>query len=114
MKLVFDIDGVLCDEYHPDVNQRTPYTNRIRTVNDYYDSGHTIIIFTSRGMNSCNDDAIASDLKYRAITEAQLAKWGVKYHALFFGKPNADVYIDNKNMLLEDFFEYPTQPWTDR
>jgi hypothetical protein len=113
MKMVFDIDGVLCDEYHPDVNHRHPYIDRINTVNQFYDNGHTIVIYTSRGMNSCNDDAVASDLKYRSITEKQLAGWGLKYHSLFFGKPNADIYVDNKNLLLQDFFDQPSQPRSD-
>ncbi len=105
MKIVFDIDGVICDEYHPDVSQRQPYPNRIDFINNLFRDGHEIIIFTSRGMKSTGDDPIASDLKYREITEKQFANWGLKYHKLFFGKPNADVYIDNLNVLMEDFFK---------
>ena len=105
MQLVFDIDGVLCDEYHPDVNHRNPYMDRIEHINNLYYEGHDIIIYTSRGMRSTGNDPVASDLKYRALTETQLACWGLKYHKLFFGKPNADVYMDNKNATLEDFFK---------
>jgi hypothetical protein len=105
MRLVFDIDGVLCDEYHPDMGHRQPYVERIAKVNRLYDEGNEIIIFTSRGMRSTNGDQTASDLKYRDFTEKQLAGWGLKYHKLYFGKPNADAYIDNLNLSHEEFFE---------
>jgi hypothetical protein len=107
MKIVIDIDGTLCDESDPDMSKRTPYLERIAKLKVLYYAGNTIIIYTSRGMNSTSDDPIASDLKYRKFTEDQLSSWGVKYHKLVFGKPNADVYIDNKNCLLEDFFQEP-------
>lgn len=29
-------------------------------------------------------------------TKKQLNKWGLKYHKLFFGKPAADYYVDDK------------------
>lgn len=105
MRIVIDIDGTLCDEDHQDMVLRQPYRNRINRINELYDQGHEVIIFTSRGMHSTNNDPIASDRKYRKFTESQLAEWNVKYHSLFFGKPNGDFYIDNKNAILEKFFK---------
>ena len=35
---------------------------------------------------------------WRAITEDQFTRWGVKYHDLKFGKPYYDLFIDDKNM----------------
>ena len=32
------------------------------------------------------------------FTSNQLAKWGVKYHKLIFGKPSFDIYVDDKNL----------------
>ena len=103
MKLVFDIDGVLCDEENPDVSLRNPYIDRIAYVNSLFEQGHDIIIYTSRGMKSCNDNPDEADKKYRELTTKQLNAWGLCFDKLFFGKPNADVYIDNKNASL-DFF----------
>lgn len=108
MHLVFDIDGVLCDEHEDDISKRQPYTQRIAQINKLVDEGHTVDIFTSRGMKS-TDNANESGLKYRGITELQLKLWGVRYNKLYFGKPNADVYIDNKNELL-DFFDKLSNP----
>ena len=103
MKYVIDIDGVICNEDVP-VIDRTPYVSRVKLINDLYDNGDTIVYFTARGMRSQNDHQIASDLKYRKLTEQQLNEWGCKYHKIVFGKPNADVYIDNKNMMMDEFF----------
>lgn len=41
---------------------------------------------------------------YKALTEGQLRKWGLKYHRLEFGKPAADKYIDDKAYNDLDFF----------
>lgn len=104
MKIVIDIDGTICDEDHLAISERQPFIDRINKINSLYDYGYEIVYYTSRGMRSCNDDAIAAERKYSEITKAQLEKWGAKYNKLIFGKPNADIYIDNKNVLLEEFF----------
>jgi len=104
MVYVFDIDGVLCYEDDPDVSKREPIEHHIRAVNKLVDAGHDVDIFTSRGMKSTNNNPAASDLKYRELTESQLASWGVKYRNLYFGKPNANFYIDNNNLTMEFFF----------
>jgi hypothetical protein len=43
-------------------------------------------------------------LDWREVTEKQFSKWGVKYHELKFGKPNYDLFIDDKNIGSERFF----------
>ena len=113
MRIVIDIDGVLFDEFNPDVNLRNPYNDRISYLNSLFEQGHEIIIYTSRGMKSCNDDPIAADKKYREMTTKQLNSWGLHFDRIYFGKPNADIYIDNHNMLMDDFFEKAKQAGTD-
>lgn len=101
---VFDIDGTICNEPCHDVLNRTPYPDRIAQINKLAKEGHTIVIYTSRGMKSTNGDPIASDIKYRKITETQLAEWGVHYDKLYFGKPAGTVYVDNYNQTIKQFF----------
>lgn len=105
MIMVLDIDGTICEEDTPNVEERRPYLYRIQKINELYNAGNEIIYYTSRGMKSCNNDPTEAEKKYRGITEKQLWDWNAKYHRLVFGKPNADVYIDNKNILLEDFIK---------
>ena len=38
------------------------------------------------------------------MTEQRLEEWGAKYHDLILGKPAGDVYIDDKAVEANDFF----------
>ena len=61
-----------------------------------YDEGNTIVYWTARGTGSGKD--------WKKVTEEQFKKWGVKYHELKFKKPNYDLFIDDKNINSESFF----------
>ncbi len=89
----FDIDGTLAITHGTDYTQCEPQLDMIAIVNRLYDNGHTIKLFTARGY--------VTKIDWREVTEKQLSRWGVKYHELIFGKPNADYYIDDKAVTLE-------------
>ena len=40
--------------------------------------------------------------KIKPLTVAQLKKWGVKYHKLYFGKPSYDLFIDDKALFFKN------------
>ena len=78
-------------------------------INEMFDQGHYIIFFTARSMGRfCGDpdDRQKAEDLMRDLTEKQLEKWGVKYHELLFGKPHADVFIDDKAVSDTDWFCY--------
>jgi len=87
MKIIIDIDGTICTQ-EADYSDAKPYVKRIYKVNQMYDMDNEIIFFTARGSGTGID--------WREITEAQLKKWGVKYHKLMFGKPAGDIFIDDR------------------
>lgn len=101
-RFVFDIDGVIA-RLEPNNNYALSAPNEpmIQVVNQLYDMGNQIILFTARGYVTGKD--------WSDTTKKQLAAWGVKYHELHFGKPNADYYVDDKfidmNALLHMFME---------
>jgi hypothetical protein len=68
----------------------------VKVVNDCYDRGHEIVIYTARGMFSLggNRDEIYHNLY--DLTRKQLDDWGIKYHKLILGKIFFDVLIDDK------------------
>lgn len=107
MTYVFDIDGTLCtlvignDDY--DYRSALPLHVMISRVNALYAQGHHIVLHTARGMGRTRNDPVLSDTLLRSITERQLTDWGVQYHELFFGKPAADVYVDDKAININDF-----------
>jgi N-acylneuraminate cytidylyltransferase len=94
----FDIDGVL-GKYADIKEMDGSYANNlpnqpiINICNELYDAGNTIVLHTARGSGNGVD--------WSEITKQQLAKWGLKYHKLTFGKPAADYYIDDKMLSLD-------------
>ncbi|WP_167730216.1 NAD(P)-dependent oxidoreductase [Terasakiella sp. SH-1] len=95
-RFVMDIDGVIAT-ITPGNDYRLcePITHNIAALNRLYDAGHEIILLTARGYVTAID--------WRETTEKQMEKWGVKYHELHLGKPNADYYVDDKMLSLEMF-----------
>ncbi len=86
----FDVDGTLCTNTDGKYDAAEPYLDVIEQVNTLYAAGHQIILFTARGSTTGID--------WRQLTEEQLRMWTVNYHQLIFGKPHADIYIDDKAM----------------
>ncbi len=84
----FDIDGTICTITCGSYDLAQPFSDRIETVNFLYAQGHVVKLFTARGSTTGID--------WRAVTERQLGEWGVSYHELIMGKPEADLFIDDK------------------
>lgn len=104
MVYVVDIDGTICTKTDGDYENAKPFFDRINKVNSLYDSGHTIIYFTARGMRRTNDNPVKAYEVCFQQTHKQLTEWGVKFHRLVMGKPYADYYIDDKGINDENFF----------
>ena len=104
MVYVFDIDGTICVNSNSDYENSTPLQERIDKVNELYDTGHTIIFQTARGMGRSKNSSAFAYAKFFELTQTQLKEWGVKYHSLFLGKPAGDFYIDDKGVSDNDFF----------
>ena len=92
----FDIDGTICDGANGNYPKAHPLPDRIAAINRLYDAGHTIILHTARGSVTGED--------WMDVTMAQLAGWGLKYHEMYFNKPYADAYIDDKAHDAEEWF----------
>lgn len=103
---VIDIDDTISITRNRDFDNSEPIQEVIDKINELYDKGVYIILFTARGMKSQNNDGIKAELKYREITERWLKQNGVKYHELLFNKRNADYYVDDKAMHIEEFIKY--------
>ena len=91
----FDVDGTLCTNTDGEYERAEPYPEIIALVNALYDAGHNVLLYTARGSTTGID--------WRALTEKQLQTWGVRYHELLFGKPHADVYVDDKGIHVTEF-----------
>ncbi len=108
----FDIDGTICTPGTCNACQyegATPKKDRIEKINKLYDEGHYIMYMTARAMGRnkhlSNEEAKAKAKEIvEPLTKMQLDIWGCKYHELIFGKPHADLFIDDKGVKDEDFF----------
>jgi len=93
--ICFDIDGVIA-ELVPDGNYAGahPRLPMIEQVNRLFAHGHRIVLHTARGS--------ATGLDWEPETRKQLERWGLRYHSLHFGKPAADIYIDDRMIPLDE------------
>jgi len=89
----FDIDGTICSNTEGEYTKAKPYKERIKKINQLHESGNKIIFYTARGSTTNKD--------WTELTKKQLNQWGVKYDDVFFKKPTADIYVDDKH---NDYF----------
>jgi mannose-6-phosphate isomerase-like protein (cupin superfamily) len=95
-----DLDNTLCYTENGDYKKSTPIQERIVFVNDLKLAGNHITIWTARGSKSKVD--------YRELTVLQLKEWGVQYDDLLLGKPDYDVYLDDKSFNIDAFYPVPS------
>ena len=97
MRIVFDLDGVICELKKPSESYADviPKNDVIEKMRDLKEDGHYLIIHTGRHMRTCDGDVSKVIEKIGKITEDWLEKWKVPYDELIFGKPYADIYIDD-------------------
>jgi CMP-N-acetylneuraminic acid synthetase len=89
----FDVDGVIATLVPDnDYSKAGPIQPTIKLINQLFNAGHRIVIFTARGS--------ATGIDWAAVTRRQMHEWGVRHHELRFGKPAADVYVDDKFLPL--------------
>ncbi len=96
---VFDIDGTICTNTFGQYKNAEPYIDNINKINALYSEGNYIKYFTARGSSTGID--------WYEFTKNQLRSWGAKYHELILGKPEGDIYIDDKgkNVIFWDWYD---------
>ena len=98
MRFCFDLDNTLVT--HPliphDYSSVQPIPANIHLVRELHAAGHHIIIHTSRRMRTHHGDVAAIVADVGAVTRNTLQQFGVPYDELLFGKPRADVYVDDQ------------------
>ena len=97
MKIIYvDIDETICKT--PDkpriYAESSPLVKNIEKINRLYDEGHTIVYWTARGSRTNTD--------WYDLTKKQLESWGAKHHELRCDKPYYDLFIDDKNLRIDE------------
>jgi len=88
MLICFDIDGTICTNTNGEYESASPYPERISHINRLLIQGNQVIFFTARGSTTGID--------WSELTKSQLKSWGISNPVVFFGKPDADLFIDDK------------------
>ena len=102
MKRYFiDLDNTLCKTLGNDYPNSSPIIERIEYVNNLKQEGNYIVIWTGRGSKSGKD--------FRDLTLQQLSEWKIMYDELLMGKPDYDIYIDDKSFQVDTFWPVPTK-----
>ena len=98
MRICIDIDGTICFTRKPDESYHDvkPIPGAIESIQKLKSEGHYIILHTSRHMKTCDNNLG----QITAIQGNVLLPWlnthEVPYDEIWFGKPLADLYIDDK------------------
>lgn len=105
LRICIDLDGTICDIRHDpltyaDVKPKPYATEKIRELRKL---GHCIIINTARNMGSTGHNVGKVMKNVGRITLEWLDNNGIEYDEIFFGKPNADITIDDRAIRFENW-----------
>ena len=103
MRICIDMDGTICETRAPKQSYLdvAPKPGAIEILKKLKSEGHYIIIYSSRHMATCNNNIGQIIAKQAPIFYEWFKKYGIEYDELIFGKPLADVYIDDKALQYE-------------
>lgn len=113
MKIIaFDLDDVLCfrelkyeEEGINKYKYCLPIYKNIELINQCYNSGYYIKIYTARGMTQFSGSYEEIIKNLYDLTYLQLKSWGVNFHELIFGKTHYDLLIDDKALNISDIID---------
>lgn len=97
MRICLDIDGTICElkNYIGSYKKVLPLPGVKDFIDKHHQKGDTIILYTARHMKSCAGDVGKVIARQGKDLLDWLADNEIYYDELYFGKPQADVYIDD-------------------
>ena len=97
MRIVLDLDGVICSLKKPNETylEVQPNEDVISKMREWKKDGHYLIIHTGRHMKTCDGNVEEVIKKIGPVTSEWLKKWDVPFDEIHYGKPYGDVYIDD-------------------
>ena len=105
MRIVIDLDGTICtlkqkNETYADVAVKPGAAAFIKKLRQ---EGHYIIIQTARNMATCESNLGKVMKNVGKVTLEWLEQNNIEYDEIYFGKPNAHVYIDDRAFRFENW-----------
>ncbi len=105
MRICIDIDGVICRLREPGQQYADlePIPGAIEKLQQLKAAGHYIILCTARHMKTCQGNVGQVLARQGAVTLDWLKRHGIEYDEIHFGKPHAQIYIDDNAMRFESW-----------
>lgn len=98
MRIVIDLDGTICPvkEKEGSYADLVPHKGAVERLKELRQKGHYIIIQTARNM-ATQESNVGRVLKnIGKITLDWLEKYEIAYDEIYFGKPNGQIYLDDR------------------
>ena len=101
LRVCFDIDNTLFQynkqrQVTQSYKECEPIPKIIYLLKKLHQQGHTIILYTARGMKSASGNQGKTMKVVAKDTFELLEAHDIPFDEIYFGKPNADIYIDDK------------------
>ena len=99
LRICFDLDNTLLKYRLPKETyiDCKPIHEMVDLLKMLHEMGHCIIIHTARGMATANQNNGAAMKRVAFDTFKVLNEYKIPFDEIYFGKPNADVYVDDKS-----------------
>lgn len=112
IRVVIDVDDTISTNIRRlSYDKCAPKLDVINKINKLHDElGYTIVLYTARGMVSCDGDLERIVAKNERVLKDWLDRNDVHYDELVFGKPIGDIYVDDKALDVVDFVDAPFYP----
>jgi capsule biosynthesis phosphatase len=97
-RICIDLDGVICELRRPDQSYADvePKPGVAEALRELKDAGWYLIIDTARHMATCESNVGRVVGRVGLTTLQWLDRHGIPYDEVHFGKPNADLYVDDR------------------
>lgn len=107
MRIAVDLDGVICpvkpvEESYQDLIPLPGAVERLRALRR---AGHYVIIVTARNMATCQSNQGKVLKNVGKLTLDWLEQHGIEYDEIYFGKPNAHLYLDDRAIRFSEWRE---------
>ena len=111
VRIIFDIDGTICPIKKPDdrYEDLIPDKNMIKKIQEYKELGATIVLYTSRNMNSYNCNIGLINANTAKVLLKWLEEWSIPFDEIIYGKPwpgHCGFYVDDRAVRPDEFLKY--------
>ena len=97
-RIAIDLDGTICPIKQPDQSYADlqPHPGAADRIRELRRAGYYVIILTARNMATCEGNVGRVIKNVGRLTLNWLEEHGIEYDEMHFGKPNAELYIDDR------------------